>query len=124
MDTTDREIKLVNEQIIVTFIFVVTLIVSLLILYNKRQKLKYDRPFIDDETNKKIIVLNSIMVFLLLLFLIYSSYEALAIDKIKGEKVKNDYLALAGSVLTAIAGIIILYISFTGDSSSEAPIMF
>ena len=100
----------IDIQIITTYIFIITVIVNLFLLYNE----KYN--YINN-TNKQIInkINRLIIVFSIGIFL-YLNYKNYINTKTNTSK-----LQLSASFLTFCASIIILFVAFTSNTNIQNP---
>ena len=103
----DKELELINGQIIGIILFIVALFISLLTVYNEKLK-KLNKPYIfTDKESLNISLINRILFVLLGIYFVY--------DAIERKKLNNtdSNLQIIASLLALSASIVILYIIVT-----------
>ena len=106
----DKEIKLLDFQIILTVIYVGSLILSIFITYNDRIELSDNRNIFSKKQAKNYSIFNRILVLVLTLAFLFINYENFKITKQKGENTDNSYLQIVASEISTLATIIVLYV--------------
>lgn len=106
----DKEIKLLDFQIILTVIYVGSLILSIFITYNDRIELSDNRNIFSKKQAKNYSIFNRILVLILTLAFLFINYENFKINKQKGENTDNSYLQIVASEISTLATIIVLYV--------------
>ncbi len=106
----EEELKLINGQIIGIIFFIVTLIVSLLLTYNEKLQRENKPPLFTNKKALDIAFLNRLIVALLGLYFLYTSYKR----KDLGNNNLNNYinLEIIASWLAFLASAIVFYIVF------------
>ncbi|NLL44660.1 MAG: hypothetical protein GX247_03220 [Mollicutes bacterium] len=104
----NKEIKLLNLQMIGNIVFIGTLIVSLILLYNKKLSLLKAKTFLNSKEKDLIYVSNQFIVFILALIFLYINYEKYK-DYNNSKEKDLESLNLIASLLIFIATIITLY---------------
>ena len=84
MNTKQKELKAINEQIVATILFLGTIIVSLSLSIDKRQKILNQKILYTEKSAKQIAITNRIIVVLIIIFY-------LQIDKEKMEEERRVY---------------------------------
>ena len=69
MNTTEKELKAINEQIVATILFLGTIIVSLSLSIDKRQKILNKKAIYSNEKAQNIAIINRIIA----LYITYNS---------------------------------------------------
>lgn len=106
----DKEIKLLDFQIILTVIYIGSLILSIFITYNDRIELSDNRNIFSKKQAKNYSIFNRILVLVLTLAFLFINYENFKITKHKGENTDNSYLQIVASEISTLATIIVLYV--------------
>lgn len=106
----EEELKLINGQIIGIIFFIVTLIVSLLLTYNEKLQKENKTSLFTNKKALDIAFLNRLIVVLLGLYFLYTSYKR----KDLGNNNLNNYinLEIIASWLAFLASAIVFYIVF------------
>ena len=100
----DKEIELINGEILGIFLFIVALFVTLLVLYNEKL-IKSSKPYIfTSKESLDISLINRILLVILGIYFVYSSIERKKINN------SDSNLQIIASLLALSASLIILYI--------------
>lgn len=124
MNTTEKELKAVNEQIIATILFLGTIIVSLSLSIDRRQKILNKKAIYSNEKAQNIAIINRIIVVFIVLIYLQIDKENLDITKEKQNQANLANLQIIAEIITLIAALIALYITYnskTEDISIENP---
>ena len=124
MNTTEKELKAINDQIIATILFLGTIIVSLSLSIDKRQKILNKKAIYSNEKARNIAIINRIIVVFIVLIYLQIDKENLDITKEKQNQTNLANLQIIAELITLIAALIALYITYnskTEDISIENP---
>lgn len=124
MNTTEKELKAINEQIIATILFLGTIIVSLSLSIDRRQKILTKKAIYSNEKARNIAIINRIIVVFIVLIYLQIDKENLDITKEKQNQTNLANLQIIAELITLIAALIALYITYnskTEDISIENP---
>lgn len=124
MNTTEKELKSINEQIVATILFLGTIIVSLSLSIDKRQKILNKKAIYSNEKARNIAIINRIIVVFIVLIYLQIDKENLDITKEKQNQTNLANLQIIAELITLIAALIALYITYnskTEDISIENP---
>lgn len=110
--TINKEIETLDLQMIISFIFILTIITSIILTYNQDYYLRYGKRLIDTDKAIAITKINRIIIIILLISFLYINYEFKEVDALKGNDLTADNLQIIASYLSIIAGLIILYVVF------------
>lgn len=106
----EEELKLINGQIIGIIFFIVTLIVSLLLTYNEKLQRENKPPLFTNKKALDIAFLNRLIVALLGLYFLYTSYKRKDLENNNLNNYIN--LEIIASWLAFLASAIVFYIVF------------
>lgn len=118
MNTKQKELKTNNEQIVATILFLGTIIVSLSLSIDKRQKVLNQKILYTDEKAKQIAITNRIIVVLIIIFYLQIDKENLDIMKEKNNQTNLATLQVVAEVITLIASLLALYITYNSNFES------
>ena len=124
MNTTEKELKAINEQIIATILFLGTIIVSLSLSIDRRQKVLNKKAIYSNEKARNVAIINRIIVVFIVLIYLQIDKENLDITKEKQNQTNLANLQIIAEIITLIAALIALYITYnskTEDISIENP---
>lgn len=111
MREIEEKIKLIDIQIIGSIVFIITLLVSITLNYSQRNYTLYKRPLFDRKTTYIISNINRIVVLIVVISFLYTSYEFKKIAEEKGSNVALNELDVFAATLSVISAIIVLYIT-------------
>lgn len=106
----EEEIKAINLQLFTLFIFLLSVVISILITYNQKLNLENKDTIFNSKETYKITLFNRILIATLSLIFIYVNYKLYKISKEEGENLKPYILQILAGVLTTIADFIALYV--------------
>lgn len=108
---------LIKNQIFLSFVFIFTLFISILLSYNSSLNLEKRKVIFTDEDALKLLRINRFVSFLVAAGFIYINVCDKKIkEKYDKESVNSD-LQIIASIVTLVASTIVLYVAFTSDSS-------
>jgi len=115
-NTNNEEIKLINGQLIATFIFIISLIVSLIITYNEKLQKENKKPFFTNKESINIALLNRIILLILGGYFVYDAFRRKILAKENANNNNDSFsdltsnLQITASWFTFISSVIILFI--------------
>lgn len=109
----NQKIKFLDLQMVATIGFILTLIISFLLSYDKKLSLeKKDRLF-TEENAQNLALFQTILVFVIAICFLYINYKQYNIAKENHGNDENDFLLqIETSIFAIISAIIGLYIVF------------
>lgn len=112
MDKYKKEIITTDLQLILSFISLITVIVSIIILYNDRLKID-NKEFISNKNEYYTILLNRFIILIIFTsFLILNYNDYIDAKKSKKKNIEAYYLQVISSILIVTSAIITLYVSY------------
>ena len=105
-----EEVKIVNIQLISTFLFILSLVISLLLTYNSKLEVEGKKGFLNDKQNYSISVFNRIFIVCLSLAFLYTNIKNKEIAKSKSENTNPFNLQIMASELSLLAALIVTYV--------------
>ncbi len=117
MNTQKREADLLDLQILATIVYIGSLILSIYLTYNDKQKVLNLKKIFTEKQNLNLSIFNRVLVVVLTGIFLYASYENKELAKIKNEKLKNFDLQIYASWFSLIATIIVLYVIIDSEGS-------
>jgi len=113
-----EEAKLLRWQFGLSLLFIFTLIVSLTLTYNQILIHEKKKPLYTNKTSDDILKLNRTLGLLLALGFLYINYIDKGIKEEHNLELKSANLQIDAGLLSVIAAIIVLYVSFMGDGQT------
>lgn len=114
--------KFLKLQLVASILFVFSLFVNMILVYNQILINEYGEGIIKKEDIPLIIRINKFIVLIILLIFLYINFKNYECDVLEKKDTTKDYYEILASILTFIAGCIVLYsvIKFS-DTSLENP---
>lgn len=119
--TTEQQVELLTIQLIAAMGFLLTVVISIILTYDKILSLSDQPRLFSDEYARKLSHFNSILIIIVVLIYLYVGYGNIQVAKQEEKKTTNLYLQEFNSGLAFLAAIIGYYI-VTHESSSGLPI--
>ena len=108
-----EKIKFLNIQMIATICFIITLIISYLLSYDKKLSLSKKDKLFTEKTAQNLALFQTILVFIITICFLYVNYKQYQIAKENHDNDEQDlFLQIETSLLAIISAIIGLYIVF------------
>lgn len=105
-----EQIKIIDAQFIVSFGFILTIIISILINYDVKQKLLNKKRIFNDNQKRYINLINRIIFALIVIYSLYISYLQYELKK---ESNPDPYIhQIYANWLNVIAALIFLYVIY------------
>lgn len=111
-----RENKILNLDITSSTLLIVSILIGIVLTYNKKEKLK-GNSFIKGKNVQKINVSNRILSIIVVIISIISSTQGYNLAKQKSKKLKNYKLQIFSSYTLLIPALIGLYVAITSEDS-------
>lgn len=115
--TTEQQVELLTIQLIAAMGFLLTVVISIILTYDKILSLSGEPHLFSDEEARKLSHFNSILIIIVVLIYLYVGYGNIQVAKQEGKKTTNLYLQEFNSGLAFLAAIVGYYI-VTHDSSN------
>lgn len=109
-DIKEKNIELLSNQIIVSLLFIGTIIVSISLTYDERQNLLNESRLYTNKQVKTLSIINRIVIVLLGLYYLYDNYEHIKFSKLENKDSSDFDLQEIASILNFIGAIIVLYV--------------
>lgn len=105
-----EEIKIIDAQFVVSFGLILTIIISIIINYDVKQKLLHKKRIFDNNQKRHVNLINRIVFTLIVIFSLYISYQQYELKK---ESNPDPYIhQIYANWLNVIASLIFLYIIY------------
>ena len=117
MNTKQEEIKIINEQMLATILFIGTLVVSLLLSYNRKEKLKGKNKIFTEKQVRVISIANRVAVLAIVIFFFYIDNENIEVARLQKKDLKLLYLKELVETITIVTAILALYITVKSNNN-------
>ena len=107
-----KQINLINKNMLLSLLFIMSIFISLLISYNLKLKLEGKKQLFDDEISKALNLLNRIFAVFLVLGFLAINKEEYNIGKQNNKNMQPLKHQLWASYLTLASSLIALYVVY------------
>ena len=116
MNTTNKEIDNFNLQIIASFLFIISIIISIILTYSEKLEI-FNVNMIDKDKRNKINIGNRLFAIFIVCLFLYSSFVALDIVKEKNGNLNEQYIRIFINLITLGLALLTLYVSVKYQNS-------
>ena len=109
MNNNDEQLLLVNGQIIASSLFIITIAISVVLLYNQKLILENKEPILTEQEALDIALFIKVLATILLAFFLYTSVKEYERNK-NTKKEEDSFIQVIASSLVLIAAIITLFV--------------
>ncbi len=109
MNNNDEQLLLVNGRIIASPLFLITIGISIVLLYNQKLILENKEPILTDQEALDIALFIKVLATILLAFFLYTSVKEYE-NNINTKKEEDSFIQVIASSLVLIAAIITLFV--------------
>lgn len=107
---TEKQIFILDGQLIGCILYIATILISIIIILDQRQKIKGKNGFLTSEETQILSLINKLVILLLIIFFLYLNYQSLELIKNANQDTSDIELQIIGSYLSIIVGTIGLYV--------------
>lgn len=118
----NKEVKVINYQILLSIILILEIIVSIVLNYNTALDLEGKRPLFSKKNTLLISKYRNVVIVIVSILFLYLNYINRNIAKEKKENLKSYDLQILASYLTIIASFIVLYVVINSENESVSDI--
>lgn len=113
-----EEVKLLQKQMMLSGILIVTILISLSLSYNEILKLEDKKALYNENFEKSLLIFNRTVAFIVAFCFVYINYvnKNIKINYNKLSNLTNSNLQISASWLSVISAIIVLYVAIYGKS--------
>ncbi len=122
MKNKEKEIRLLNIQLITSLALIIAISISVLLTYNQKQDIENKKTLFNKTQTHNISYINRLIILITAIIFLYINYNLYKISKKEGEDLLVYYLQILASILTTIAALIVFYvvsIEPAGDEISD-----
>lgn len=110
MTNQEKEITAIDIQIIVSWISILAVIISIILLYNQKLELKNAQTLFTPKQTQKISEFARDLLLIVAIVFLLINYQLYYISKEEGEDLTSYKLQIVASYLSIIAALIALYV--------------
>ena len=121
MDKNQKEIDLINKQIYTTYVYMGTVILSIVLLYNNKNVLQKKKSFFSKGMDKNLSILNRSIILVTSAIFLVLNYQHIQKGDVSERELASENLQIEASWLTLVASIIVLYATIKDSFDYENP---
>lgn len=106
----NRKVQLLNYQLIISGLFIISLLISILLTYDERQETLNKQRLFSKTFDKYLNLFNRIFALAIIIAILYINYQDYLLNKNKKSNVKPLEHQIIASVFSVISAIIVLYV--------------
>lgn len=106
----EKKVKLLNYQMIVSSLFIISLIISIILTYDERQQTLNEPSIFSTKFDKYLNLFNRIFALSIIIAILYINYQDYLLNKNTKNNVKPLEHQIIASVFSVISAIIVLYV--------------
>lgn len=107
---TEEKDKLLTIQIIASIVFIITTIISIILIYNEKLDLEEKETLFSKKITQKISISNRTTILVLTLIFLYANYRNDIIARIEQTNIEYFDMNVIASLFNLVAAVIALYI--------------
>lgn len=115
----NRQLKIIDGQLLGCVLYIISLIVSIVIILNQRKNALNKEQFLTGEESQTIALANKIFILLLVILFLYLNYEAFSLAKDTKQDTSALELQIIGSILSIAVALIGLYVVATNFTNTN-----
>jgi len=106
----EKELRLLNYQILTSILFIVSVIISIVLTYDEKQQLLKKNRLFSETFDKYLNLFNRILSLSIVAFILYINYATYEIQKQKRSNLDSFRHQIYASIFSLISAIIVLYV--------------
>jgi low temperature requirement protein LtrA len=118
-DIENKQLFIIDGQLIGSIIYIVTIIISIIIILNQRKKVLGKDEFLNSKESQTLALISRILIVLIILWLIYTNYKAKDLAKKTNQYTSSLELQIISSIILLIPALIGLYVVITDFSNTN-----
>ncbi len=116
---TNQQLFIIDGQLIGTILYIVSLIISIVVIVNQRKRALNQEEFLTNEESQIITLINKIFIILLILWFPYLNYKSYQLAKDTNQDTSSLKAQIFASFLSLTAGLITLYVVATDFNNTN-----
>ena len=116
---TNQQLFIIDGQLVGCILYILSLIVSIVIIVNQRKKALNQEEFLMNEKSQIIALINKVFIILLILWFLYLNYKSYQLAKDTNQNTSSLKSQIFASFLSLSAGLITLYVVATDFNNTN-----
>lgn len=105
-----NKMDILSSQLTLTFLFIITLFVSIILTYDEKLELENKNRLFSEEFDKYLNLFNRIFALLIIIGILYVNYKNYDIKKDTTKNIKPLIHQIIASIFSVISALIVLYV--------------
>ena len=114
-----QQLFIIDGQLIGCLLYIVSLIVSIIIILDQRKKVVGKKEFLTNEESQILALGNKIFIVLLIIWFLYLNYKSYQLAEETNQDTSALQIQLVASVLSLIVGLMTLYVVATNFQNTN-----
>ena len=106
----EKELRLLNYQILTSILFIVSVIISIVLTYDEKKQLLKEHRLFSETFDKYLNLFNRILSLSIVVFILYINYATYQIQKEKRSNLDPFRHQIYASIFSIISAVIVLYV--------------
>lgn len=106
----EKEITLLNYQIITSIFFIISIFISIILTYDEKQDILKKDTLFSKKFDKYLNLFNRILALTIISFILYINYETYKIQKQKRNNLDPFRHQIYASIFSVVSALIVLYV--------------
>lgn len=118
-ESRDEQLSIIDGQLIGCILYIISLVVSIIIILNQRKRALGKEEFLTSEESQTIALLNKIFILALILWFLYLNNKAKNFASDTDQDTSALELQIVASIISLIPALIGLYVVITNFSNTN-----
>lgn len=115
----NQQLYIIDGQLVGCILYIVSLIISITVILDQRQRALNKEPFLTNEGAQNISLFNKVFIIALIILFLYLNYRAKELSRSTNQDTNTLELQIMASFISLIPALIGLYVVATSFSSSS-----
>ena len=118
-DIQNQQLFIINGQLLGCILYIVSLVVSIIIILNQRKRALGEEGFLTPEESQLFSLLNKILILAIILWFLYLNYRSKKLSTNTNPDTSSLELQIIASFISIVPALIGLYVVITDFSNTN-----
>lgn len=118
-DIQNQQLFIINGQLLGCILYIVSLVVSIIIILNQRKRALGEEVFLTPEESQLFSLLNKILILAIILWFLYLNYRSKKLSTNTNQDTSSLELQIIASFISIVPALIGLYVVITDFSNTN-----
>lgn len=118
-DIQNQQLFIINGQLLGCILYIVSLVVSIIIILNQRKRALGEEGFLTPEESQLFSLLNKILILAIILWFLYLNYRSKKLSTNTNQDTSSLELQIIASFISIVPALIGLYVVITDFSNTN-----